>query len=395
MKKVARGDTRAFSAKLAKMLGGSTPVPRKDVTVAVINYPGFHPTPLMEAWYGFGWSEWDLARRCRPRFKGHRQPLECLWGDFDESDPAWAVRETDAAADHGIDVWIYDWYWYSGVEIWNEGLNNGFLNAPNRKRMKFAVMWANHTWANNHPAPLSGPLPALLPIRHSLEDLDRVVDYWSERYFSQSNYWRIDGKPWCSFFLLSRLLEHLGGQKGVARAIDRIRRRAQSNGERDLFLCIFTRAQDEARLAAELGFDQATTYNITSSWNQQPGQALVDYRDVMIEHVRQWQAIAESGVPYWPVVTQGWDVSARNHPYEPWPPVRWQWPWGHIVTGNTPERFGQLVHAARRFLATQSKKPKAIMLNAWNEWTEGSVLLPTKDEGWAMLKALKAALSAK
>ena len=65
------------------------------------------------------------------------------------------------------------------------------------------------------------------------------------------------------------------------------------------------------------------------------------------------------------------------------------------VTGNTPARFGQLVHAARRFLSTQSSGPKVVVLNAWNEWTEGAVLLPTRDEGWAVLKALKAALRRK
>jgi hypothetical protein len=72
--------------------------------------------------------------------------------------------------------------------------------------------------------------------------------------------------------------------------------------------------------------------------------------------------------------------------------VRWQWPWGHIVTGNTPARFGRLVRAARQFLATQEHPHKVMVLNAWNEWTEGSVLLPTRDEGWAALRALRAAL---
>jgi hypothetical protein len=94
------------------------------------------------------------------------------------------------------------------------------------------------------------------------------------------------------------------------------------------------------------------------------------------------------------VVTQGWDVTPRNHPYEPWPPQRWQWPWGHIVQGNTPERFGQLCYAARQFLTTQPAGKRVLVLNAWNEWTEGSMLLPTQDEGTAVLEALAAALAA-
>jgi len=96
--------------------------------------------------------------------------------------------------------------------------------------------------------------------------------------------------------------------------------------------------------------------------------------------------------PYWPVVTQGWDVSARNHPYEPWPPVRWQWPWGHIVVGNTRRSSASWSAPAGAFLALQKKGPKAMVINAWNEWTEGSALLPTRDQGDGVLRALAAAL---
>ncbi len=375
------------------LVDSAAPAPRDDFTVACIYYPGFHPTPFMEAWHGFGWSEWDIARRCRPRFQGHRQPIEPLWGCYDESDPAWSARETDSAADAGIDAWIFDWYWYCGVEIWNEALDRGFLHAPNRDRLKFAVMWANHTWQNNHPAELTTPLSNLLPIRHSPEDLDRVIDAWCERYFTQPNYWRIEGRPFCSFFLLSNLLEQLGGSGGVGRAVERMRRRAESNGQPGLCLGLFTWSPAEAKLAMGLGFDQATTYNSVRAENQPPATPLVDYADVMSAHVTLWQRMADADVPYWPVVTQGWDVSARCHPYEPWPPVRWAWPWGHIVTGNTPRRFGRLVRAARRFLGGQPRRPKAIVLNAWNEWTEGSVIAPTRDEGDAVLTELAAALA--
>jgi hypothetical protein len=63
------------------------------------------------------------------------------------------------------------------------------------------------------------------------------------------------------------------------------------------------------------------------------------------------------------------------------------------VTGNTPERFGELVYAARQFMAGQTgQKEKVMVINAWNEWTEGSVLLPTERDGWGVLKALKGAL---
>jgi hypothetical protein len=369
------------------------PAPRKDFTVGCIYYPGFHPTPFMEAWHGFKWDEWDITKRSQPRFKGHRQPILPKWGAFNEADPKWSCKEIELASSHGIDAFIFDWYWYSGIEIWNEALDQGFLHATNRKKMKFGLMWANHTWQNNHPASLTEPLSNLLPIRHSFEDLERVVDVWSERYFSQSNYWRIDGKPWCSFFLLSSLIDNLGGTSGVAKGIELMRKRAEKNGEKGLYMGIFTGSPSQAKLAIELGFDHSTTYNTTRGQNQKAAQAIVKYDDLMAAHVDTWKAFLENDIPHWPVVTHGWDVTSRTHPYEPWPPTRWNWPWGHVVTDNTPEKFGQLVEACRSFIALQKHKPKAMILNAWNEWTEGSVLLPTVDEGDAVLKALKKALT--
>jgi hypothetical protein len=376
------------------VLESAAPLARGSFEVASIYYPGFHPTPFMEAWHGFGWSEWDIAARARPRFPGHRQPLLPAWGAFDESDPSWSAREVEAAAGHGIDAWIFDWYWYAGVEIWNEALDRGFLRASSREKMKFGLMWANHSWQNNHPASLTEPLATLLPIRHSPEDLDRVIDTWSARYFCQPNYWRIDGKPWCSFFLLGPLLDHLGGTAGTAHSIERMRKRAQRNGEPDLFLGLFTGSPAEAQLAVRLGFDHAATYNIVRGRNQEVRQAVVGYDDVILGHEDLWMRFRDAGVPSWPVVTRGWDVSARNHPHEPWPPVRWEWPWGHIVVDNTAERFGTLVQSCRKFMSLQAtQKTRVMVINAWNEWTEGSVLLPVEGEGDATLRALAAALA--
>ena len=384
--------TSTLHANPQQALVTPAPAPRNSFDVACIYYPGFHPTPFMESRHGFGWSEWDIASRCRPRFPGHRQPLLPAWGAFDERDPRWAAREVEAAAGAGIDAWIFDWYWYSGVEIWNEALDRGFLHAPNRSRMKFALMWANHTWQDNHPAPAVDRLTDLLPIRHSPEDLERVADEWCRRYFTQPNYWRMDGRPWCSFFLLQSLLDQLGGESGAGAALERFRRRIQANGEADPVLGVFTWSPAEARLACTLGFNTATTYVIPRGLAQRPNQPLVDYANVMAMHRQTWEGYRDCGLPYWPVVSQGWDVSARNDPGEPWPPVKWQWPWGHLVTGNTPERFGELVGSARAFLTTQPPTRRAMVLNAWNEWTEGSVLLPTVDQDDAVLQALASAL---
>lgn len=43
-------------------------------------YPGFHSDDRMSTWHFPGANEWDLTRRARPHFAGHRQPRVPLWG---------------------------------------------------------------------------------------------------------------------------------------------------------------------------------------------------------------------------------------------------------------------------------------------------------------------------
>ena len=126
----------------------------KKYEVAVYYFPNYHVDSINEKWHGKGWTEWDLVKAAQPRFEGHLQPKVPVWGYFNEADPKWAAKEIDLAADHGIDVFIYDWYWYETTgQYLQEGLEKGFLKASNNKRLKFALMWANHDWMNIHPTP--------------------------------------------------------------------------------------------------------------------------------------------------------------------------------------------------------------------------------------------------
>src|SRR3954471_18679007 len=117
----------------------------KNYEVAVYYFPNYHVDSINEKWHGKGWTEWDLVKAAKPRFEGHLQPKIPSWGYFDEADPKWATKEIDLAADNGIDVFIYDWYWYETTGPYlQDGLEKSFLKTRNNKRLKFALMWANH-----------------------------------------------------------------------------------------------------------------------------------------------------------------------------------------------------------------------------------------------------------
>jgi hypothetical protein len=56
---------------------------------------------------------------------------------------------------------------------------------------------------------------------------------------------------------------------------------------------------------------------------------------------------------------------------------------------NTPQAFQSALLKAKQFLDSSNAQHKIVILNAWNEWTEGSYLLPEKRTGAKYLEAIK------
>ncbi|HZI31316.1 MAG TPA: glycoside hydrolase family 99-like domain-containing protein, partial [Candidatus Binatia bacterium] len=119
----------------------------RPITVVSYYFGNYHPgDPRNVKTKGPDWSEWELVKNARPRFPGHYQPHVPLWGYQDESDPTVMANKINAAADHGISAFIFDWYYYNDGPFLNATVDDGFLKATNNNRIKFAFMWANHDW---------------------------------------------------------------------------------------------------------------------------------------------------------------------------------------------------------------------------------------------------------
>ncbi|HPO15575.1 MAG TPA: glycoside hydrolase family 99-like domain-containing protein [Candidatus Hydrogenedentes bacterium] len=51
-----------------------------------------------------------MVKQAQPKFPGYKQPKVPLWGYTNESDPNVMAKKIDAAADHSVDVFLFDWY---------------------------------------------------------------------------------------------------------------------------------------------------------------------------------------------------------------------------------------------------------------------------------------------
>jgi len=361
-------------------LGVSSLDARQRCEAIAYNFPAWHPSPYMEKIFGKGWTEYETAKHAVPLFVGHDQPKQPLWGYFNEADPEWSAREIDAAADHGIDGWLVDWYWHDGTMFYQEQLEKGFLAAPNRTRLRFALMWANHDWRNVYPAASPESAKILLPQTHSSADCLRVMDYCIEHYFHQPNYWRLDGGLVFGVFDMSLLAQQLGGPDGLKRTLDAMRERVARAGLGALHIqSNNVHGHMEGRYR-ELGVDSATYYH-TFGWSyggRAPG-GLSPYSDGAVNSIRQWvRMTGRCDVPFYPDCPVGWDDSPRFGNS------------AHVVVGRSADQYELLLRSARRFLEDRpAGKSRVIYLSSWNEWTEDHMLLPDMIHGYSYLEAVR------
>jgi hypothetical protein len=357
-----------------------------DYYVAAYIWPSCHDDSLGRAkLWPEGTGEWEVIKKGNPRFDGHYQPRQPLWGYEMDNDPAVVEKWIDVATDHGINVFVYDWYWYEGGPFLESALNDGFLKARNNEKMQFYVMWANHdvkyNYWNYH---LHGDNTEILwNARVDWDNYKKIVDRIIRQYFSQPNYFKINGEPLFSIFSVPKLLESFGGSVEEARkALDYFREEVVKAGFPGLHIqwnqgggAVMNAAAASrfARNVADMGFNSVAMYNM--------GGRVEDYlvygaSSILIRE--QMDSILD--VPVFPCVSIGWDDTPR-FPEKGITDV--------VHYNNTPQSFAALLSRAKEYADKHPEQPRLITVNAWNEWVEGSYLLPDMQNGFGYLEAVK------
>lgn len=370
----------------------------RELTVATYVFPHFNRSQLNDTIYGNGWTEHRLREAAQPWFDGHRQPRQPLLGELDESAPSVMERYVELAADHGIDVFIFDWYWYGKGPALHESLESGFLHARNRDRLKFAVMWTPHDWPIWTPTrSVTGSLMRELAVSgvEAPDDVNQSLAYLISRYLHQPNYWRIDGQPVVVIWEL-RKLEAAWGAENVARELERLREFARSLGHPGIHFHASS-CGSPGRIAdfEAAGYDSYGHYNsnlgvVDRVASGASTATLAACAEVAEEHLWPEEA-AQSDLPYVTNVGVGWDLTPRNLRPDIWPPPP-GWPGLPVVIEADPGPFSDYVIRARRFIDGDPANARVLTIGCWNEWTEGHYLLPDTTHGFGMLEALKYAL---
>ncbi len=336
-----------------------------------------------------GIGEWEVIKKGNPRFEGHYQPRQPLWGYEMDNDPKVVEKWIDVATSHGVNVFVYDWYWYDGGPFLESALNDGFLKAKNNSKMQFYIMWANHDVKRNYwnVHKFKDDASLLWNAVVDWENYKIIVERVIRQYFKQPNYFKIDGMPVISIFSIGKLMESFGGSMEETRkALDYFREEVKKAGFPGLHIqwnqgggSVMSQkaAADFSGRVNEMGFNSIAMYNM--------GGTKEDYL-VYGANSRKIRAQMDSllNVPVFPCVSIGWDDTPR-FPAKGMKDV--------VHYHNTPASFAALLSKAKEYADRHPEQPKLITINAWNEWVEGSYLLPDMLNGFGYLEAVKSVMS--
>ena len=303
---------------------------------------------------------WQSAKRWDPlRHFPERKPV---LGWYREGSPEVADWHIKWAVEHGITFFAYDWYWSQGTRQLEHALHDGYFQARYRALLKFCLLWANHNPPNTS----------------SRADCVAVTRYWIENYFRRPEYLRIDGKPVVVIFSTDRLTSDLGSAK-VKEAFGAMRAECEQAGLAGLFIMANIADAGQAQAAAAEGYDAVTGYNwpgLGLATDEQSGP----YQTLLEGYRRNWLHILDqSPIPLALPISGGWD----SRP--------WHGDNNLVRYDRTPELFRRHLADARRTIEERApnRALRAVLIEAWNEWGEGSYIEPHREFGFGYLDAIR------
>lgn len=366
--RVRAGEPLAAEAAVEVLVGGKVVATRKvplEFTQKLLTPPEGHvPQPVavptsyrVGAYYFPGWesrTKWSPIERYP-----ERKPI---LGWYDESLPEIADWQIKWAVEHGISFFVVDWYWSQGARSLEHWLHNAYAKSRYREQLQFCLLWANHNAEGTS----------------SLEDCLAVTQYWIDNYFQRPEYVRVDGKPVMVIFTTYRLRQDMGSE-AVREAFEAMDALCQKNGIPGIYMVACAgSSKSEIELLRDEGYDALSGYNYAglnaNGKRAAPYETLIDgYKDL-------WNEAADLDIlPEIPVLSGGWD----SRP--------WHGPSALARTGRTPELFERHCRDAKAFVDARVADPYARMciVEAWNEWGEGSYIGPHREFGFGYLDAIR------
>ncbi len=293
----------------------------------------------------FGWS-------CISPFEDPHPVL----GYYDEQNPETADWEIKYLVEHGIDFGAYCVYFNSTNGPQNLGRNHlydGFMNAEYSDMSKFCVIWetANASSPNSFEAWKNDYVP-----------------YFIENFFKDPRHIVIDNRPVLCVFGAGKIAERLGGGNDkVKQCFDYLEEEVKKLGFDGM---IYLACGSSSQTYADMGFDGCYAYN----WGNSGYQFSVNKNSIL--------GSAKQGAVYTvPTISVGFNSI-------PWHGERFPM----MSKSDFAEAQKWVKEEYFPNYPKEEWQKNFVMLSTWNEYGEGTYLMPSTDEkGFQYLDVLREA----
>jgi hypothetical protein len=355
-----------------------------------IYFPQFYPTPTNDAAWGRGFTDWSLVANANMRgLWARRAPRR---GYYDGSSHAVHLSQIQEMRSFGLGgLALYHYWFYTQQEL--DAFENTLLSSDASQVQPWFLVWACEGWSRRW---LGDPstVVSLTPSPSDTE-IERHCDRLAT-CFSHAAYMRLSGRPLFVWY-------HLHHFASAASVVDRYRQALDRRGF-DALMGHFVKNPFDAQHAAIVDFSYlfeprlffgmqrvgrgSRSKRAYELFKRVAGDGLAQKSLMLLDRFQQRgrtyaaqdhlrylhsverrQFVDAIGGHVQEVLSPGWNNAPR---------------YGERFTalGDVPETaFAELVHAP-----TRSELP--LLINAWNEWSEGAAIEPCAYLGTRYLNGL-------
>lgn len=284
-------------------------------------------------------------------------------GFYSQENPEVSDWETKWAVEHGISFFVYCWYRNGqGGPVkmrFASAIHDALFKSRYVSKMKFTIMWENQS-------------RGVAGVADEKDLMGNLLPFWIDNYFRHPSYLKIDNRPLLFIYRPEFLIQDLGGVDQVRAALDRMRAACRKAGFDGLYLLGEYRGLDQKHLELmrRLGLDYTFAYCWHVQGNPTPKQAIAAQLD-SIRKTRQMGVIPEVVT-----VSQGWSGWHDEGSIWKIPPAEYK------------DLLKQALTEVRTFPPAELGS-RMLLLDNWNEWSEGHYLGPHREFGFAYLDAVR------
>lgn len=354
---------------------------------ATFFYPGYYQCRLRNLAAGTSIDEWALLRREVRSVFAKTADIVPLLGYTDCSEPAVVATEADLAHYHGIDAFIFNFYFDGVVAELERPLE---VIAQLETKLEFGINLCCHMPKRKLPFGVGEDYVA--PYSYwSEEQFRQLAKYLCDKYVIRTNYFRCDGRAVITLYHVNAF-KYLYGPEGLTRRVNTLREICLQSGIHLHIIGLFSVVGGWNRHPADaqsLPFDSYSCYVALPDFeSNDPVQSFPKLAAKWLTTMAE-KANASLQQIIVPCVGAGWNATSRGETgYDP-NTHGLRFPYHPIVVDDDPNAFEEYLGAAAdRALGDSQNTSGLLLLGPWNEWSEGCYLLPDERFGLGKLQAV-------